>query len=96
MAERTAFAPFLTGPRSCAGKSMAYLETSLVMAKTLWYCDFEKAAGKLGQIGDYVRPGTSEDGRRENEYLLRDIVVSTHQDPYLKFHPRDSLQKEIS
>lgn len=29
------FVPFSVGPRACAGKSMAYLEMSLVVAKTL-------------------------------------------------------------
>ncbi len=32
-----AFSPFSVGSRSCAGKAMAYLEASLVVAKTLWY-----------------------------------------------------------
>lgn len=40
---REAFNPFSMGPRGCAGKSMAYLEASLVLAKTLWYFDFEVA-----------------------------------------------------
>jgi hypothetical protein len=29
---------------------MAYLETSLFIAKTLWYFDFEAAPGKLGAL----------------------------------------------
>ncbi|KAK6189535.1 hypothetical protein LQW54_013167 [Pestalotiopsis sp. IQ-011] len=49
--QHQAFAPFLIGPRSCAGKPMAYLEISLVLAKTLWYFDFQKAPGALGEIG---------------------------------------------
>ncbi|XDG07561.1 hypothetical protein ABKA04_007176 [Annulohypoxylon sp. FPYF3050] len=44
---REAFAAFSIGPRACAGKSMAYLEMSLVLAKTLWYFDFEAAPGHL-------------------------------------------------
>lgn len=30
---------------------MAYLEASLVVAKTLWFLDFEPAPGKSGELG---------------------------------------------
>lgn len=36
-----AFIPFSAGSRGCAGRAMAYLEASLVIAKTLWYFDFD-------------------------------------------------------
>ena len=49
-ANNAAFAPFLTGPWSCAGKSMAYLETSLFIAKVLRYFDFKSAPGRLGGL----------------------------------------------
>ncbi|KAJ2988952.1 hypothetical protein NUW58_g3714 [Xylaria curta] len=51
LAYNAAFAPFSVGPRACAGKSLAYMETSLLIAKVLWYFDFEAAPGKLGEIG---------------------------------------------
>ncbi|RYC57059.1 hypothetical protein CHU98_g9149 [Xylaria longipes] len=47
----SAFSPFSLGARSCAGKAMAHLEASLVMAKTLWRFDFTPTSGKLGQVG---------------------------------------------
>ncbi|RWA09602.1 hypothetical protein EKO27_g5504 [Xylaria grammica] len=47
----SAFSPFSLGARGCAGKAMAYLGASLVMAKTLWRFDFTLASGKLGQVG---------------------------------------------
>jgi cytochrome P450 len=50
-AMREAFAPFSIGPRGCAGKAMAYLESSLVLAKTLWFFDFEAVDGALGRVG---------------------------------------------
>lgn len=40
-----------TGSRGCAGKPMAYLESSLVIARTLWYFDFEATPGKSGKAG---------------------------------------------
>ncbi|TRX91633.1 hypothetical protein FHL15_007415 [Xylaria flabelliformis] len=89
-----AFAPFSTGPRSCAGKSLAYLETSLFVAKTLWYFDFEPAPGKLGEAGG----GTAglNDGRgRPNEYQIEDIFTSRHEGPHLKFVPRGNTCSDL-
>lgn len=36
-----AFVPFMTGARGCAGKTMAYMEIGLVIAKTIWYLGLE-------------------------------------------------------
>lgn len=38
--------PFITGPYSCIGKSLAYMEVSLVLARMLWNFDW-LAGGKL-------------------------------------------------
>lgn len=89
LADKKAFAPFLVGPRSCAGKAMAYLEASLVLAKTLWYFDFEPASGDLGRIGGGGQPGADKTKGSDVEYLLHDIVVSSHRGPYLQFRCRD-------
>ncbi|KAI0453471.1 cytochrome P450 [Xylaria acuta] len=82
-----AFAAFSTGSRSCAGKPLAYMESSLVLAKTLWYFDFESAPGKLGEVG-----GGNPDGppgrSRLDEYQLGDIFTASHDGPYLMFRPR--------
>lgn len=48
---RRAFIPFTLGSRAFAGKAVAYLEITLMVAKTLWYFDFEKAHGKVGELG---------------------------------------------
>ncbi len=82
-----AFAPFSTGPRSCAGKSMAYLETSLFIAKALWYFDFKPAPGKLGELGGGIA-GAANGRGRPNEYQLEDIFTSRHEGPHLTFVPR--------
>ncbi|TRX96862.1 hypothetical protein FHL15_002168 [Xylaria flabelliformis] len=55
-----AFAPFLVGSRSCAGKPMAYLEVSLTLAKTLWYFDFEPSVGDSGHLGGGTPTGLSQ------------------------------------
>jgi hypothetical protein len=89
-----AFAAFSTGSRSCAGKPMAYLESSLILAKTLWYFDFEAATGRLGEVG-----GGNADGipgrARPGEFQLEDIFTTMHDGPYLSFSPRGELWKDL-
>ncbi|KAI1120028.1 cytochrome P450 [Nemania abortiva] len=82
-ATHEAFAPFLTGYRGCSGKSMAYLEASLVLAKTLWHFDFERAPGALGRVGESEK---REHG--EAEYRIHDIFTAANYGPYLIFHSR--------
>lgn len=84
--QNSAFCPFSIGPRSCAGKAMAYLEFSLVVAKTLWAFDFQLASG--GKSGGGA-PGRSQGGRREDEFQLYDIFAAIHVGPELVFTTRD-------
>lgn len=43
------FQPFIVGPYSCPGKSLAYMEMSLVIAKMVWTFDWTLADdGYLG------------------------------------------------
>ncbi|KAK7957355.1 uncharacterized protein PG986_006577 [Apiospora aurea] len=80
------FSAFSIGPRNCVGKSLAYLETSIVLAKTLWYFDFGAAAGSLGAVGE------GRDRGRPGEFCTWDVFNSTHDGPYLGFfRPRDSV-----
>lgn len=91
---RDTFVPFSLDPRSCAGKGMAYLETSLVIAKILWYFDFEAASVRLGEVGagKHGMPG----GRgRVDEYQLYDVFVSNHDGPYLVFHQRGACEELV-
>lgn len=85
---RSAFMPFSVGWRSCAGKAMAYLEASLIIAKTLWHFDFEAAPDELGRVGG----GMPEKGfgrERTDEYQLYDTFAASHSGPYLVFKPQD-------
>lgn len=76
-----AFGAFSIGSRSCPGKAMAYLESGLIVAKALWFFDFETAPGKLGAVGARKeRPG---------EFEILDIFTARHDGPYLVFHPRE-------
>ncbi|OTB09488.1 hypothetical protein M426DRAFT_316033 [Hypoxylon sp. CI-4A] len=84
---REAFMPFSVGPRGCAGKSMAYLETGLVIAKAMWYFDFEIAPRGLGNIGT-GHAGLGPGREREQEFQLYDVFSAMHDGPYLTFKPR--------
>ncbi|KAI3341634.1 cytochrome P450 [Ustulina deusta] len=86
---RSAFAAFSVGPRGCAGKAMAYLEASLVIAKTLWYFDFE-------EVVDNIKETSQLNDDQGNEYQLNDIVVSTHDGPWLKFSPRPACATDLA
>ncbi|KAI1100847.1 cytochrome P450 [Jackrogersella minutella] len=89
-----AFAPFSIGYRGCAGKTMAYLEISLIVAKALWYFDFHAAPGKLGEVGAGQK-GKANGRERPNEYQLYDIFASRHDGPFLVFSRRGEHWKEL-
>ncbi|KAI1799836.1 cytochrome P450 [Daldinia bambusicola] len=74
---RDAFVPFSLGPQGCAGQAMAYSEISLAVAKTLWYFDFKRATGRLGEIGAGVQ-GAGEGREQPGEFQIFDnFTVST-------------------
>ncbi|KAI0396103.1 cytochrome P450 [Xylariaceae sp. FL0594] len=84
---REAFAPFSVGPRACPGKSMAYQETNLVIAKMLWYFDFQVAPGNMGQVGAGA-PDLGKGRERAAEFQLYDVFNASHDGPYLTLTPR--------
>ncbi|KAI0388594.1 cytochrome P450 [Xylariaceae sp. FL0594] len=93
LAHNPAFAPFSVGARACAGKSLAYMEISLLTAKVLWYFDFKPAPGDLGKVGGGTAGRT--DGRgRENEFQLDDIFTSRTLGPHLVFSLRGDSWEE--
>ena len=92
---RAAFAPFALGETGCLGKAMAYHEMSLVVAKTLWYFDFERAQGEAGRLGE-GQPGSTDGRDRVEEYQLFDLAVADHDGPNLVFTPREDYWRELS
>lgn len=85
---RKAFVPFSLGDRACAGRSMAYMEATITLARTLWFFDFE-ATGKKK---------TAEKSQRHQlpeEYQLGDIFVTSHDGPSLRFQTRGEFWKEL-
>lgn len=91
---RDAFQPFSIGTRSCAGKAMAYLQASLVLAKVFWYFDFEVAPGKLGRLGG-GHVGLGKGREREDEFQLYEILSATHDGPSLVFRARGDLVQDL-
>ncbi|KAH7304314.1 cytochrome P450 [Stachybotrys elegans] len=81
-----AFSPFSIGVRSCAGKAMAYLEMSLLVAKTLYCFDFAEVPGPLGQVGTW-----KDKKFRASEFQTFDALTSRHDGPYLQFTSRDTF-----
>ncbi|RYP11509.1 hypothetical protein DL764_000032 [Monosporascus ibericus] len=90
-----AFAAFSAGPRGCAGKAMAYLEASLVTARTLWYFDFEAAPGRADGKGARTRGRTDGHGS-EGEFRLYDVFISIHNGPHLAFRTRGDYYRELT
>ncbi|KAI1326471.1 cytochrome P450 [Xylariaceae sp. FL0255] len=89
-----AFAPFSLGHRSCPGKHLAYTEISLTMAKLLWYFDFERIEGPLGDLGG-GKSGRKGHRGRVDEFQLYDIFASAHQGPLLSFRTREEYWTEL-
>lgn len=79
---RRTFAPFAIGDRSCAGKAAAYLETSLAVARAMWYLKFETAPSVAGKVGGGRLGGDSLRARRD-EFQLQDVIVAEHDGPNL-------------
>ncbi|KAF1950263.1 cytochrome P450 [Byssothecium circinans] len=91
---RRAFAPFSIGERNCAGKPMAYLEMTLVVARTLWYFDFTKAPGTAGKLGGGT-PGSKNGREKPGEFQLYEGVVVGHDGPNLVFSPRSACFEDL-
>ncbi|KAI2629912.1 cytochrome P450 [Hypoxylon sp. NC1633] len=79
-----AFATSSIGSRVCPGKAVAYLQSSLVIAKTLLYFDFENAPGITGEVG----VARTTDSRNIDEFQLYNAFASIHDGPNLAFRPR--------
>ncbi|KAI1177719.1 cytochrome P450 [Nemania sp. FL0916] len=89
-----AFAPFLIGDRACAGRSMAYLELSLALARAIWFFDWEFAPGPAGDVGRGETGRTDGRGRRD-EFQVEDIFVSAYDGPNLIFTAREEVCEEL-
>lgn len=85
-----AFTPFSIGARGCGGKAMAYQETSITVAKTLWYLDFERP--KNARV-DGVGERFSEDGKPQLHAF--DQFGAVHNGPNLMFKLRPDAWEDL-
>lgn len=63
-----------------------------MLAKTIFYFDFEPPAGELGKIGEGT-PGDRNGRDKIGEFQLDDIFTARHDGPYLTFHARGDFCK---
>lgn len=91
---RDAFAAFALGDTGCVGKAMAYQEMSLIVAKTMWYFDFQRALGKAGELGG-GEVGRQNGRHRVNEYQLYDNQTSDKDGPNLLFKLREEHRHDL-
>lgn len=80
---RAAFTPFSIGPRGCIGKSVAYVELRLTVARLMWEFDIKEVVqeGK----GALWREGVAV---REDEFRLLDHFTSRKEGPVVVFERR--------
>lgn len=82
-----AFSPFSIGARGCIGKSMAYLEASLVIAKTLWYFDFDRPEEE--SLRGFPNGG------EHPTFQTGDQFGSSHTGPHIKFRFNGEAWEEL-
>jgi len=92
---RYMFSPFSVGTRACAGKNMAYMELTNTLAKTVWYLDFRRAAGPLGNVGG-GKANATNGKHRANEFQLEEHITCNHKGPFLQFRVRKGMEGELS
>jgi cytochrome P450 len=85
---KSAFCAFSLGTRGCIGKSLAYLELTLAIARALWCFDIRKPEGSEGPSGEGDPKAVEEGRRRVDEYQLRDFFLDDRQGPCVEFRWR--------
>lgn len=91
---KAAFCAFSLGTRGCIGKSLAYLELMLAVARLLWVFDIEKAEPVASDSSRWPTgegdPSAAEEGRRRvDEYQLYDRFLSAREGPMVRFRRVD-------
>ncbi|PUU77174.1 cytochrome P450 [Tuber borchii] len=82
-AAQSAFTPFSIGPRGCIGKSVAYMELRLTLARLLFEYDCEEVETE-GKAALWTEGYAMVDG----EYRLMDHFTSRKEGPVMKFSKR--------
>lgn len=90
---REAFCPFSLGSRGCPGKTLAYMELCLPLARILWEFDMRRADDSC-QVSVRSKEYARSRGLpwREDEYQLKDVFIVDRAGPVVEFR---SHVKEI-
>lgn len=80
---RSAFTPFSIGARGCIGKSVAYMELRLAIARLLFMYEIEQK--KVPGKADLWKEGFA---MKEGEYRMKDHFTSRKEGPICEFTPR--------
>ena len=85
---QVAFCPFSIGPRTCVAKNMAWVELSLIIARTIFRYDMRLPGDHLS-----LNPVCCADRRgfveRSPEYQLKAWIASGRGGPSVQFRPRE-------
>ncbi|PKY04082.1 cytochrome P450 [Aspergillus campestris IBT 28561] len=83
-----AYIPFLRGPRSCLGRSLAYWELLVTVAMVLWEFDFRAVDGSEAGVGGGDSMSSMPGRNNSGEYQLFDRGTCGRVGPVLQFRRR--------
>ena len=85
---QSAFCPFSAGPRTCVGKSLAYVEMKIILARVVWLYEMRlKEGSNLGAGNPTLGSGRT----RSNEFQMLDKFSSKTDGPMVEFKARERL-----
>lgn len=82
---QSAFCPFSTGPRGCVGKTMAYAEMNILLARVTWLYDMRLKEGSTMWEG---HPTLGFGRGRKDEFQLYEWFAARVNEPMIEFKPR--------
>ena len=87
--EQSAFFPFGSGPRACAGKPLAYAEMTIVLARIIFLFDI-----RLSETAKTVHRYKldARETSLENEFQVFDSIVAITDGPMIEFRSRLHLK----
>lgn len=86
----SAFCPFGIGPRGCAGKALAYVEISILLARIVFSFDL-RLSQSPGREGG--RSNWAKGRKREKEFHVFDTIVALHDGPMVEFKRKPCSQE---
>ena len=82
---QSAFCPFSIGPRSCAGKALAYTEMSILLARMIFLFDLRLSRNSRPEEGRSI---WANGRKQKKEFHIFDSIVALHNGPMVEFKRR--------